>query len=319
MSLFEWISEKLNSIYSKKEDSQGCSDIEEESGFEICDKNYNKWIRDKFVKEHDHISVKNDSIKNHFWNIDRTSSKEPSWTFALPSAGGQLYVAYSMDMNDKEITMEYPMKNEGRKEIKFTMLLQAGGKMLFRAESSSNRYLVRNQDGLLEMQITDNPTDEMEWMIHYVKPSMGIPSPPSSYTAQIEHGSESKKWKSSGPIDFHHVQQIQTSATENWTVIPSAGHILQFLSGPFFHISQNLLFGSSNNIANFHSTKSGSGVLLQCNNEYVHGPEDHGDLEMKTNKSEATTWELVISNPGFIVGGKTILLSEIPIEESDME
>ncbi|XP_077974316.1 uncharacterized protein LOC144429943 [Styela clava] len=69
--------------------------------------------------------------------------------------------------------MEYPMKNEGGKEIKFTMLLQAGGRMLFRAQSSLNRYLVRNRDGLLE--ITGNPTDEMEWRIHYVKPSMGIP------------------------------------------------------------------------------------------------------------------------------------------------
>ncbi|XP_039254055.2 uncharacterized protein LOC120331093 [Styela clava] len=296
------------SVASNKTKDQGCSENQEQSGFEISDQNHNKWIRDEHLKEHGHISVKNDSSKNHFWKIDRTSSQnEPSWTFASPSADGQLYVTYNMD---EEVTME----KQGEKEINFTMLLQADGKLLFRAESSPNRYLVQNREGQLEMKTTDNPTDEMEWMISYIEPSLEKPSLASSYSAQIRHGTESKKWLSSGPANNYHVQQVQTSATQNWTITPSTGHIFQFSSGRC-HITKDLIFGDSSNAAKFESTKSGSGVTLQCtdNRKYIHGPEDDGDLELNTAKSKATVWEMPIKNAIFIVC-KNILLSETPIQ-----
>nr|XP_039250575.1 uncharacterized protein LOC120328210 isoform X1 [Styela clava] len=216
-----WISKKLGRktkkfVTSNTENIQGCSGSEEQSGFEISDKNYNKWIRDEYVKEHGHISVKNDSNKNHFWKMDRTSSqKKPSWTFATPSEDGQLYITYNMNENGNEVTMEYPMKKQGEKGINFTMVLQAGGRMLFRAESSPNRYLVQNQDGQLGMKTTDDPTDEMEWMISFTTPPFDTLSTPSRYSAQIKNGTQSKKWKSSGFAENHPVQQIQTSSPEN--------------------------------------------------------------------------------------------------------
>ncbi|XP_077970204.1 uncharacterized protein LOC120331317 [Styela clava] len=261
----EWFSKRLGritnkSVTSNKGNDQGCSESEEQSGFEISDKNYNKWIRDKFVKKHGHIRVKNDSIKNHFWKIDRTSSqKEPIWTFASPSADGLLYVTYNMNESNNEVTMEYPMEKQSEKRILA-----------------------------------------------------------SSYSAQIKHGTESKKWLSSGPVNNYPVQQVQTSATQYWTITPSTGHIFQFSSGNC-HITKELVFGDSSNAAKFKHTSSGSGVTIQCtdNSKYIHGPQDDGDLELNTTESEATVWEFPIIDAEFIVCGTTILLSEIPIEKSE--
>nr|XP_039254322.1 uncharacterized protein LOC120331317 [Styela clava] len=215
MCLFGCCGKKNEAVAPKSKVEQRASD--NESGNEICDRSGNKWIKDEFVKENDPISVKHDSTKNHFWKIERTTTlDEPSWKFGLPSADGQLlYLTYSLDVTDNTVKMKKIVKSEVIKASHFTMVLQADTGILFRADSPHNRYLVRNQDGILEMKTTDDPTNDMEWRINYITPISVTPSFPSLYSAQIKHGTESKKWLSSDPANNYSVQQVETRATQN--------------------------------------------------------------------------------------------------------